>query len=167
MCRCPLDLCETGGGEVWLLAGPGALRICLLSCCALRKCLLVTPNLGVLYSKACMKRLFRLRSCGSAAHRLLFLFSLSSSTTSHGASNTQGTAECTHLWLLGVRGRSSCCFSNTWTGKPFPPCICSAIKAWLLGSGAPLGEVPTATPTAGQEGAYQGFLESLTCHWKT
>lgn len=51
--------------------------------------------------------------------------------------------------------------------NPFPPCICSAIKAWLLGSGAPLGEVPTATPTAGQEGAYQGFLESLTCHWKT
>lgn len=137
MCRCPLDLCETGGGEVWLLAGPGALRICLLSCCALRKCLLVTPNLGVLYSKACMKRLFRLRSCGSAAHRLLFLFSLSSSATSHGASNTQGTAECTHLWLLGVRGRSSCCFSHTWTGKPFPSLHLfshKSLAAWLWSS---------------------------------
>lgn len=47
-----------------------------------------------------------------------------------GASNTQGTAECAHLWLLGVRGRSSCCFSHVRTGKPFPPCIRSAIKAW-------------------------------------
>jgi len=58
------------------------------------------------------------------------------------------------------------------TGKPFRPCIRSAVKAWLLGvqpTGAPLGEVPAATPAAGQAakpGADQGFLESLPCHWK-
>jgi len=58
------------------------------------------------------------------------------------------------------------------TGKPFRPCIRSAVKACLLGiqpTGAPLGKVPAATPAAGQAakpGADQGFLESLPCHWK-